>query len=152
MPTVQAKDLTKEFPRSPFENLGGFPWLARLVDKVRALNAGTLGEYTPFPCGGDQRFLQTVGLDADALKAVIAGGASDEEIARWVKDHARPDAEAQLAAYRQSQLAPVEGEMLGYLNHAKEELAKARPELDLSGVTNWAQLICVEEGHSIPQA
>lgn len=152
MSTIQAKDLTHDFPRSPFEELGGIPWLARLVDKVRALHAGKIGEYTPFPCGGDQNFLNTLGLEGDALKAVIAGGASDEEIARWVKEHAVAGYETKLQAYRQGQLAPATGEMAGYLSHAKEELAKARPELDLSGVTNFGQLICAEEGYSCPKA
>jgi hypothetical protein len=152
MPTVQAKDLTKDFPRSPYADLGGIYWLPRLIDKVRALKAGTLGEYTPFPCGGDQNFLRTLGLEADALKAVIDGGASDEEILAWVKQNAVPGYEEKMQAYRQGQFAALTGEMAGYLAHAKEELAKARPELDVSGVTNWGQLIAVEEGHPIPQA
>lgn len=152
MPTVQAKDLTKDFPRSPYAEIGGIYWLPRLIDKVRALQAGTIGEYTPFPCGGDQRFLGVLGLEADALKAVIAGGASDEEILAWIKQNAAPGYEAKMQAYRESQFAPLSGEMAGYLAHAKEELAKARPELDLSGVTNFAELIAVEEGHPIPQA
>ena len=37
MSTIQAKDLTKEFPRSPYDELAGFPWLPRLVDKVRVI-------------------------------------------------------------------------------------------------------------------
>lgn len=150
MPTIQAKDLTKEFPRSPFEELAGLPWLARMIDKVRALNAGTIGEYTPFPCGGDQNFLRTIGIEPDAIKDVITSGASDEEIGRWVKEHVRPDLETHLNTYRQSQLAPLDGEMANYLAHSKAELAKARPDLDLSGVKNWAQLICAEEGHKLP--
>lgn len=152
MPTIQAKDLSKEFPRSPYADLAGIPWLPRLVDKVRALNAGTIGEYTPYPCGGDQRFLQVMGLDADALKSQIASGASDDEIVAWVKANATPGYEGRMAEYKAGQHQAVTGEMAGYLAHAKEELAKAHPELDLSGVTNWAQLICMEEGYSIPSA
>jgi hypothetical protein len=152
MPTVQAKDLTKDFPRSPYADLGGIYWLPRLIDKVRALKAGTLGEYTPYPCGGDQKFLGTLGLEADALKAVIDGGASDEEILTWVKQNAVPGYAEKMQAYRQGQFEPATGEMAGYLAHAREELAKARPDLDVSGVTNWGQLIAVEEGHPIPQA
>ncbi|MFN3432221.1 MAG: DUF5069 domain-containing protein [Candidatus Sericytochromatia bacterium] len=152
MPTIQAKDLSKEFPRSPYADLAGIPWLPRLVDKVRALNAGTIGEYTPFPCGGDQRFLGVMGLDADAMKSQIASGASDDEIVAWVKANATPGYEGRMAEYQQGQFQAVTGEMAGYLAHAKEELAKARPELDLSGVTNFAQLICMEEGYPIPSA
>lgn len=148
--TLQAKDLTKEYPRSPLAELNGFPWLPRLIDKVRALKAGTLGAYTPFPCGGDRNFLATAGLDADALKAVIDSGASDEEIGAWAKAHAAPDAAEKLAAYKESQKQPVTGQYLEYLKEAIEELKKERPELDLSAVDNFGRLICVEEGHPLP--
>lgn len=150
MSTIVAKDLAKEFPRSPFEDLGGMPWLARLIDKVRALDAGTLGEYTPFPCGGDRNFLMTLGVEADALKQVISGGASDAEIAEWVKAHWTPGAEERIAGYRAGQREAVTGDYLTYLEGAKAELAKSRPELDLSKITNFAELICVEEGYPVP--
>lgn len=152
MPTIQAKDLTHEFPRSPYEELGGFTWLARLIDKVRALNAGTLGDYTPYPCGGDQRFLAVTGLDAEALKAEIARGATDEEIVAWARANAAPGWEARMVEYRKSQFQPLSGEMAGYLEGAKAELAKTHPQLDLSGVDNFARLICAEEGYSVPSA
>jgi hypothetical protein len=152
MPTIQAKDLTKDFPRSPYEELGGFPWLARLTDKVRALNAGTLGDYTPYPCGGDQRFLQVLGVDADALKAVITSGASDEEVAAWVKSHAASGVEDRLTEYRKQQRSPLSGDMATYLEQAKKELKTARPDADLAGVDNWSKLICKEEGHALPTA
>lgn len=146
-----ALDLSKDTPRSPFAELGGFPWLARLTDKVRAKHAGTLGEYTPYPCGGDKRFLATMGLDADALEAEIKRGASDDEVAAWVKAHQAPDAPEKLQAYRSGMLAPVAGEMAEYLKGMVAELAKARPDLDISGIDSFNKLICVEEGHPIPQ-
>ena len=152
MATIQAKDLTKEFPRSPYDELEGFPWLPRLIDKVRSLDAGKIGEYTPYPCGGDQGFLGTFGLDADALKAVISGGASDEEIGRWVVEHAGADAKAKQEAYRQQQRAPLTPPMSDYLKGSLDELKAARPDLDLTGVDNWSKMICKEENYSIPQA
>lgn len=146
-----ALDLTKAYPRSPFQELGGYPWLARLIDKVRAKHAGTLGEYTPYPCGGDRRFLGAVGVDPDGLEAEIRRGASDDEVAAWVKAHQTPDAPQKLQEYRGGMLTPLSGEMAEYLKGAKAELAAARPELDLSTVDNWNRLICLEEGHAIPQ-
>lgn len=148
MTTMQAKDLTKEFPRSPYEEIDGIPWLPRMIDKVRALNAGTLGEYTPFPCGGDQGFLGALGLDADAVKAKITSGASDAEIVAWVKGQLPADAEQRIAGYKQFARSPLSGEMAEYLAGSRAELAKARPDLDLSRVDNWARLICAEEGYA----
>lgn len=150
MPTIQAKDLTKDHPRSPYEELGGIPWLARLIDKVRALNAGMIGEYVPYPCGGDQNFIKTMGLDTDALKAEITSGKSDEQIVEWVKQHAQPGWQQRLEDYRKAQRSPVSGEMAGYLEGSKQELKKTHPNLDLSKADNWSRLICVEEGHPLP--
>lgn len=150
MSTITAKDLTKEFPRSPLEELEGLPWLPRLIDKVRALQAGTLGDYTPYPCGGDRHFLQVVGIDADPLKALIDSGAGDHDIALWVKAHAAPGLDERLGAYRELALVPVSGEARDYLDGALAGLKAARPELDTSRVDNFARLICLEEGYPCP--
>ena len=150
MPTITAKDLTREFPRSPFDELDGLPWLARLIDKVRALQAGTLGEYTAFPCGGDRHFLSVVGIEAEPLKALIDGGAGDAEIATWVHAHAPAGLDERLSTYRERALTPVTGEMREYLDDALGALQAARPDLDTSKVDNFARLICLEEGHPCP--
>lgn len=152
MSTITAKDLTKEYPRSPLAQLDGIPWLPRLIDKVRALNAGKIGAYTPFPCGGDRNFLGTVGVDADALKAEIVRGATDEEIVRWVKAHWAPDAPAKIAEYIKRQTVPAEGEMAGYLQEAIKECAKEQPNKDFSAAKNFSHLICIEENHPYPAA
>ena len=150
MSTTVAKDLTKEFPRSPYEELDGIPWLARLIDKVRALNAGQIGGYTPYPCGGDKGFLAAAGLDADALKAQIDAGKPDAEITAWVKGQLKGDPQAVFAAYRERATTAIsDPEMKGYLEGAKADLAKARPDLDLSKADNFARLICLEEGHPL---
>lgn len=152
MTTLTAKDLTKEFPRSPLQTLGGYPWLGRLVDKVRSAHAGLLGEYIAYPCGGDQRFLKTVGVDPTALADRIKGGASDAEVVAWIQAHQSNEAQDNLAAYRQHFEAPVQPEHAEYLAGALAELAKARPELDLSWVNNFTKLICAEENHAWPSA
>ena len=150
MATITAKDLTKDYPRSPYEEMGGFPWLARMIDKVRALQANTLGEYVPFPCGGDQRFLGVTGVDPEAFKAQVFSGASDEQLVAWYKANAKVDAAA-LESYMQSQAQGyTDPEMIGYLDNAKAELKKQRPELDVDKAINFGHLICIEEGHAYP--
>lgn len=150
MSTITAKDLTKEYPRSPFEEMGGFPWLARLIDKVRALQAGKIGAYTPFPCGGDQNFLKTIGIEPAAIKEVIDGGASDQEILAWVQQHASGEAAKNLEGYRAFARTPHTGEMAGYLQGSIDELKQERPELDYTQAITFGHLICLEEGHPLP--
>ncbi len=150
MPTIIAKDLSKEFPRSPLDELDGLPWLPRLIDKVRALQAGKHGDYTPYPCGGDRHFLGVVGVGAEQLKALIDSGADDDEIARWVKAHAAPGLSEIIRVYREKALSPLTGEMRDSLDEVLRELKTARPDLDTSKVDNFARLLCLEEGHPCP--
>jgi hypothetical protein len=83
-----ALDLTRTFPRSPKQKLAGFAIGYRTLDKCRAVIAGTAGEYH-FNCPLDQMFLGFAGLDADAFKDFVATGATDEQVADWVKQHAK---------------------------------------------------------------
>jgi hypothetical protein len=114
------------------------------------LQAGKLGDYTLYPCGGDRAFLEVVGIDADQLKAMIDSGAGDIEIARWVKAHAAPGLGERLGAYRERALAPVAGEVRAYLDGALRELKAARPDLDTTRVDNFTRLLCLEEGYPCP--
>lgn len=85
-----APDLNRTAPRSPRAPLGeDFPALAaRLVDKCRAELAGLGGSYQ-YDCPLDRRFFAVRGLEAGRLRDFIATGADDEEVASWMKAHAR---------------------------------------------------------------
>jgi hypothetical protein len=82
-----AKDLRSESPRDPEEELGGFAGAARCIDKCRATLLGWQGEYV-YACPMDQRFLTAAGIGANELKSFVATGASDDEISRWIHEHA----------------------------------------------------------------
>lgn len=84
-----AKDLSREFPRSPRESLGGYLIAARTLDKCRADLAGTVGDYR-FNCSIDQRFFGFAGIDADEFRSFVATGATDKEVAAWIEAHAMP--------------------------------------------------------------
>lgn len=83
-----ASDLTKTYPRSPRETLGGYVVAARTLDKCRALLAGTNGEYH-FDCPLDRQFLEFTDINAEAFKDFVATGATDEEVAAWISQHSR---------------------------------------------------------------
>ncbi len=92
---IQAKDLTKEAPRSPYELIGGFAILARTIDKCRAFIAGTIGEYH-FDCPLDNLLFGFKGIDAQEFKSYVAGGASDEEIGKWVFEKGLPKTDGEI--------------------------------------------------------
>jgi hypothetical protein len=83
-----AKDLTKEFPRSPRETLAGYVLAARCVDKCRAEINNTLGEFH-YNCPLDKIFLSFAEIDAQKLKDFVATGANDAEVAQWITANAK---------------------------------------------------------------
>ena len=93
--TLKAKDLTKEYPRSPRETLmPRYVLAARVLDKCRAANAGMLGEYH-FDCPLDRYFFAFTGINAESFRVFVATGANDDDVAAWISARAaqRPRAE-----------------------------------------------------------
>jgi hypothetical protein len=85
---VLAKDLRKEEPRHASERLAGYEMAARCLDKCRASLLGWQGGFT-YGCPADRQFLDEAGLDANEFKDFVATGASDEEVAQWIEEHAQ---------------------------------------------------------------
>src|SRR5437588_11271906 len=88
----------KEFPRSPRATLGGFVLAARAVDKCRAVRAGTQGEYHA-NCPLDKRWLKFAEIDYDEFKSLVATGATDDEVAAWIGEHAKKCPRAEIIAW-----------------------------------------------------
>lgn len=137
-----APDLTKEFPRSPAQDLGGYVLLARVIDKCRATIAGTNGEYN-YDCPVDRQFFDFTGIDSGEFRELVATGASDEEIAAWAreKDSAHSDMDLLAWCYDQRSRAPQTAEQKGYFEQLRR---KAAP--DHLHLTTWAQILDAEEG------
>ena len=84
-----AKDLRKGYPRSPREKLGGYVIAARCVDKCRAFLLDLNGEYNYWPCSLASQWFAFTGITPEQLKEVVATGASDDDIARWINEHSK---------------------------------------------------------------
>ena len=97
-PKLPAKDLTKDYPHSPRETLAGYVIAARMLDKCRAMLAGTAGEYH-FDCPLDNQFLGFTGIKADEFKAVVATGATDAEVADWIQQHSKIKERPEIVAW-----------------------------------------------------
>lgn len=76
-------DLTKQAPRSPKKELGGYVILARTLDKCRALLWGNIGEYH-FDCPLDNMLFGWKGIKGDDFKAEVEKGTDDDGMAKWV--------------------------------------------------------------------
>jgi hypothetical protein len=93
-----APDLTRAFPRSPRETLAGYVVAARVLDKCRAVLAGTQGEYL-FNCPLDQLFFEFTSISAEAFQAQVAAGASDAEMSEWIQRNAAPRAKIEIVRW-----------------------------------------------------
>jgi hypothetical protein len=85
-----APDLNTQQPRPRAEELAGFKGGLRALDKCRATLVGLNADYT-FNCPADQRFFQAAGINAEEFRRVVATGATDEEMEKWVRDKTKPE-------------------------------------------------------------
>ncbi len=138
----KAPDLRTAFPRSPNALLGDYILLARILDKCRAVVAGTQGEYK-FNCPLDQRFFNFTGIDADAFQAQVSQGKNDDAILSWVCQHAQPKTQEEILAwgYQTRWAMPTDPEMLAYFEGTRRKLAPEKPYIQ-----TWFQLLDAEEG------
>ena len=128
---LNTPDLTQYPPRSPRVRLGGYVILPRCLDKGRATIAGKQGEYH-FACPLDQRFLEFVGIDAEALKKELAAGKSDSEILEWVDKNARfrrSPIEIDAWSVYVEQRVPGDPETRDYFNDMCKKAAPKREDL-----------------------
>jgi hypothetical protein len=139
-----ARDLSREFPRSPRETLGGYVLAARCLDKCRAVLAGTAGEYH-YNCGLDQMWLKFAQVDPAKFQEFVATGASDEAVSDWIVRHARKRPRSQVVKWnnkmrdlRLSDL-PVRIQMI-MEDYIPQFLPKNRP------VYHWFDVYDIEEG------
>ena len=92
----------KTYPRSPRETLAGYVLAARVVDKCRATLVSWQGDYNA-NCPLDQRWLKFAEIDYDALNTFVATGASDDEVAAWIGEHAKKRTKADIIVWNNQQ-------------------------------------------------
>jgi len=135
-------DLTKHPPRSPRVRLGGYVILPRILDKGRAVIAGTNGEYN-YACPLDSEFLDFVGIDPEAMKAELAKGKGDGEMLEWINANAKhrrtPSEIAAWSAY-QEQRAPSDWDMRDFYSDTHRRIAPQRTDL-----STWFDLLDLDD-------
>ena len=139
-----AKNLTKEPPRSPRDTLAGYVIAARTLDKCRAALAGTAGEYH-FDCPLDNQFFGFAGIKAEAFKAFVATGATDDEVAAWIGQHSNIQEPREIIAWnnklRCTRLCDMPIELQEFLEgYIPQCVPKHRP------VYVWFDVYDLEEG------
>lgn len=141
---AQAIDLSKEFPRSPRTKLGGYVLAARALDKCRAELAKSQGEYH-YACPMDSMFLDFAGIDPKDFKKAVAEGRSDEEMDRWIREHAKNESKEDVIRWnnelRDKRISELDMELQVFLeDYIEDNIPEGRV------VYHWFDVYDIEEG------
>lgn len=127
-----APDLTRHPPRSPRTRLGGFVHLPRLIDKARAVVAGTNGDFH-YNCPMDQRFWAFTGIKPAPFMKQVKAGKTDAELLAYVMANAKPkrgpsEIKAWSAWYEQQ--TPDNPDSRGFFNDVHRKNAAHRHDIE----------------------
>lgn len=140
-------DLRKDFPRSMKFKLAGYAHLARMIDKCRAVLAGTEGEYI-YPCPMDERLMKFVGITSDQFTAAVKANSTDDGVVKWLAQTATQHKSAELEKWNQTLLArgPSSPESAARFNKYLAAIDPSRTDL-----TAWSDLQDLEEERVVPR-
>lgn len=140
-------DLRTNFPRSMRVKLAGYAHVARMIDKCRAVLAGTEGEYI-YPCPMDERLLEFAGLTSDQFTAAVKANPTDDGVSAWFAQAVKPHTPAELEEWNRKLLArgPSSPESAARFKTYLDAVDPSRTDL-----TAWSDLQDLEEGRVVPR-
>ena len=140
-------DLRTKFPRSMRVTVDGYVHLARMIDKCRAVLAGTEGEYI-YPCPMDDRLMEFAGITAEQFTAAVRDNPTDPGVIQWFNRMAKPHTQAELEEWNRMMLSrgPTTPEKQVSFNKYLDAVDPSRTDL-----TSWADLQDLEEGRTVPR-
>jgi Domain of unknown function (DUF5069) len=139
-------DLRKTFPRSMRVKLAGYVHLARMIDKCRAVLAGTEGEYI-YPCPMDERLMDFAGVTSNQFTAAVKEHSTDEEVAAWFQKVSAPHSARELEDWNNQLLLrePSSAESMVKFKKYRDAVDASRAD-----ITAWSDLQDLEEGRAVP--
>jgi len=92
-------------PRSPYQRLGGYVHLPRLIDKARLHRRGLLDGYNYKTTGFDKHLLAFLKLDPDAFEDVVHRLEDDQAILKWIKENGVNHSEEEIEHWNQAMIS-----------------------------------------------
>lgn len=135
-------DLTKDYPRSPREELDGMMILPRAIDKARAQLEGKLGQYIYFGCPINRMLFNTLGVTEDEFLDAVRTAPDDAAVLEWIHELVRPERD-KIEAMNQ-RLLHDDPRTKNEKKHFEDELDRVDPGND--SIKTWPDLIDLEEG------
>jgi hypothetical protein len=97
--------MRRRHPRSPYEKLGGYVHLPRLIDKARLHRQGLLDGYNYKTVGFDKHLLTFLKLDPDAFEEAANRLEDDTAVLKWVEEHCTKHSTEAVEEWNQSMIA-----------------------------------------------
>jgi hypothetical protein len=129
---LSAPNLTLHPPRSPRTKLGGFAHFPRLIDKARAVAAGTQGDFH-YNCPIDQMFFSFTGLDPEAFMVEVKAGKADGELLKYAMANLKPARSAsQIASWSSwiNTTSPSNPDTRAFFNDVHRKNAAHRTDIE----------------------
>ena len=135
-------DLTKNFPRSPYEKVDGYMMLGRTIDKAHAALQGLLGEYM-YDCPLDKRLFGFLGISAPQLLELVENSENDEDVVDSLKTIQVERSTEEIGQFNDQILesGPNDDESQVYFERLRQKHAPDRPD-----ISSWFDIIEAEEG------
>ena len=95
----------RRFPRSPYERLGGYVHLPRLIDKAKLHRKGLLNGYNYKTVGFDKHLLAFLELNADAFEEAANRLQEDSAILDWVVQNGAKHSAEEIEEWNQAMIS-----------------------------------------------
>jgi len=140
-----AVDLRTGYPRSAHEPLADYAIAARALDKCRADLVGLAGDYH-YDCPLTKIFLDYAGFTAAQFRDFVATGATDEEVAAWIRANATPRERAEILrwtnSWREKKLSDLDDRLVLFM---EDYVAENCPPGSWSHIKRWFDIYDIEE-------
>jgi hypothetical protein len=97
--------MQKLLPRSPYERLGDYVHLPRLIDKAKLHRQGLLSGYNYKTTGFDKHLLAFLKVDPDAFEEAAHRLADDISILAWVRENGAKHSPEEIEQWNQAMIS-----------------------------------------------
>ena len=120
--------MQKIFPRSPYERLGGYVHLPRLIDKARLHRQGLLTGYNYKTVGFDRHLLAFLKVDPEAFEKAANELESDEAVLAWVRENGVTHSPAEIEKWNQVMISRrVSSDCVSRYRRSSSLIAPSKP-------------------------
>ncbi|MEO5722519.1 MAG: DUF5069 domain-containing protein [Chthoniobacterales bacterium] len=137
----------KLLPRSPYDRLGGYVHLPRLIDKAKLHRQGLLNGYNYKTVGFDKHLLAFLKLDPDAFEEAATRLEDDAAVWDWIETNGAKHSEEEIEQWNQAMISrhPDNAEKKArFLHFLKEAGGATRKD-----IRTYFDLIEFDEGRKV---